>query len=396
VHFRVKAIQGLSAPVSLTIEAPSALAARDHAERAGYDVLAVRHLWPMASATFGKSRRIDIVELSEELIALIDAGLTLVEAIEILANRASIEAQRSALERVVEELRAGAQFSAALQSQRTAFPPLFVAAVRASEGTGTLTDALKRYIEYERQLEQARSRIVSASIYPALLLTIGGFVVLFLLAYVVPRFSRLYQEVSAELPWGSRVLMEFGRLVDGNAALLLGAFVALIVAGYIALRSAARNNALLHYFQRIPGIQERARVFELARLYRTLSLLLRSGVSMLPAIEQSKEVVSAPTGIALEGASAAIREGRALSHAFETKGLTTEIALRMLAVAERTGALPEMLERIAAFHERELGRWLERATRLFEPVLMTIIGLLIGIIVVLMYMPIFDLAGSIG
>lgn len=395
-QYRVKAIRPRQGAIELSIEADSPVEAGALAEKSGYAVLAVRAPWSRIVLSPTSSSRIAVVEFAEELIALLEAGLTVVDSIDALSRRSANTVQRSALNRVSEQLRTGARFATALDSCGSVFPPLFVAAIRASEGTGTLTDALARYVSYETQLEQARNRIASASVYPALLLVAGGFVMLFLLAYVVPRFSRLYREVSAELPWGSRVLMDFGQLIDGHAPFIVGGFLALVACGTVAIRRRGARAALMQLFSLAPGIRPRARLFELSRLYRTLGLLLRSGISILPALSLAKASLSPTLAARIDRATESIRGGRPLSHAFDSEELTTEVATRMLSVAERTGALSDMLERAAAFHERELTRWLERATRLFEPILMAIIGLIIGVVVVLMYMPIFDLAGSLG
>jgi len=381
--------------MELHIDAASSDAARLDAERAGFEVLGVRPARSLRLLLARRREQLDVVEFGEELIALLEAGLTLVESIDTLARRASTPAHQAALGRVVDVLRRGARLADALETSGAVLPQFFIATVRASEGTGTLTDALSRYLDYERQLEHARSRIVSAAIYPGLVLAVGALVMLFLLAFVVPRFSRLYKEVSADLPWGSRLLMELGQLIDGNTAYLVVLAVTMAATTWWWVRSAGGRHAAIHLLQRIPGLRPRIRLFELARLYRTMSLLLRSGVSMLPAIQLVRESVSPGLAAALARASGAIREGQPLSRAFDANALTTEVAARMLLVAERTGSLSDMLERIAAFHERELTRWIERATRLFEPVLMAFIGLIIGVIVILMYMPIFDLAGSL-
>ena len=146
---------------------------------------------------------------------------------------------------------------------------------------------------------------------------------------------------------------------------------------------------------RIPALSERARIYQLARLYRTLGMLLRGGIPVMQAIEMSSGLVGTKLRASLQDASARIREGMLMSRAMEEHGLTTAVALRLLRVGERTGHMGDMLERIAAFHDEELARWVDWFTRLFEPILMALIGIIIGGVVILMYMPIFELAGSI-
>jgi len=147
---------------------------------------------------------------------------------------------------------------------------------------------------------------------------------------------------------------------------------------------------------RIPALGERMRVFQLARLYRTLGMLLRGGIAIVPALEMVTGLLSVALQARLASAMRKIREGNAISQAFEADGLTTAVALRMLRVGERAGNMGEMMERAAAFHDEEMARWAEWATRLFGPLLMLLMGLVIGAIVVLMYLPIFQLAAPIG
>jgi general secretion pathway protein F len=146
---------------------------------------------------------------------------------------------------------------------------------------------------------------------------------------------------------------------------------------------------------RIPAVGERMRVFQLARLYRTLGMLLRGGIAIVPALEMVHGLLSSAMQQRLAAASVAIREGRPMSHAFEAHGLTTAVALRMLRVGERAGNMGEMMERAAIFHDEELARWADWVTKLLGPVLMLLMGLVIGAIVVLMYLPIFQLAETV-
>ena len=140
---------------------------------------------------------------------------------------------------------------------------------------------------------------------------------------------------------------------------------------------------------------QRWRIYQLARFYRTLGMLLRGGTPIVPAMGMASGLLSVALQERLGGASVAIKEGQSISQAMEGHDLTTPVALRMLRVGERTGRMGEMMERIAAFHDDETARWVELFTRLFEPILMAAIGIVIGVIVVLMYLPIFELAGAI-
>src|SRR5262249_36995712 len=161
----------------------------------------------------------------EALRVFLRPGLPRVEAIETLAEREKRSGFRALLDRVAAILRQGNKLSSALQQSPQAFPPLYVATIQASERTSDLAPSLERYVAYQAQLEAIRKRLVNASIYPVLLLTVGGLVSFFLLAYVVPRFSRIYEERNIDLPVFSKILLGWGQLVEGHGTLVMGAFV---------------------------------------------------------------------------------------------------------------------------------------------------------------------------
>jgi general secretion pathway protein F len=229
-----------------------------------------------------------------------------------------------------------------------------------------------------------------------ILLGVGGSVSFFLIAYVVPRFAEVYQGAGRNLPWLSQMMLNWGQFVTNHTALLLGGMAAaavLLVLGWRRLRS---GGGLARLLVRLPGIGERFRIYELSRLYLTLGMLAEGGITIVHAITTVQGMVSAPLRLALQAARGAIEAGLPLSGAFEANGLTTPISLRMLRVGERTGDMGPMLSQSAAFYDGEISRWIERFTRTFEPLLMAAIGLVVGAIVVLLYMPIFDLAGDMS
>jgi general secretion pathway protein F len=224
---------------------------------------------------------------------------------------------------------------------------------------------------------------------------VGGLVTLFLLGYVVPRFSHIYADIGGDLPWLSRVLMVWGGFVEKNGVALLAAVAAAVTLLVLWLRTAGARRWLARQIVRIPTVGERVRVYQLTRFFRTVGMLLAGGTPVAQALTMVSGLLHQELRARLDGAVRLIREGQSISVALHAHGLTTPVALRMLRVGERTGRMGEMMERIAAFHEEELSRWVERFTRTFEPLLMAVIGLVIGGVVVLMYFPIFELAGSL-
>lgn len=393
MRFELKAIGPGGAVEAIDFQAPDEATARQQVEGRGYTVLSVRAKRSLAASWGGGAERFPVALFSQELRVLVNAGLPLVEAIETLAQKERKEEWRGVMERLAGALREGRSFSAALEQFPQVFSPLFIATVRASEKTSDLAPSLARYVAYAQQLEAIRKRVVNASIYPALLITVGGLVSLFLLLYVVPRFAHIYEERAASLPFVSKVLLAWGQAVHANAALMIGILVGLVVLTVYAFK--AYRTQIGNALWRVPAIGERLKVYQLARFYRTIGMLLRGGMPLVSALEMGAELLHPVLRTRLAQARRAISEGRNVSQSLEAAGLTTPVALRMLAVGERGGNMGEMLEQIAAFHDEELARWVDWFTRLFEPILMALIGLVIGAIVVLMYMPIFELAGGI-
>lgn len=340
--------------------------------------------------------RFPLAHFSQELLSLLVAGLSLVEAIETLADKEQDGGAREIIQGLLSRLYEGVTLSRALESFPQAFPPLYVATARASERTGDLPEALTRFITYQTQMDQVRKKLIGASIYPVLLLTIGLLVALFLLVFVVPKFSAIYEDVGTDLPWLSVLLIKWGRFVH-EQGLQLAAVAAVVLAIVVyGVQQPAFRTWVSGQLWKIPAIGERMKIYQLARFYRTLGMLLRGGIPVVKALEMVSGLLQAHFRPRVQAAAALIREGKPISIAMQAEGLTTAVGSRMLRVGERTGHMGEMMERIGSFHDEEIARWVEWATKLIEPLLMAVIGGVIGGIIILMYMPIFQLAGSVG
>lgn len=403
MRFEIKGIRSGGGGVSaINLEAANEADAALQAQQLGYTVLTVHgrisSLFALSGLarlfTFG-GRRFHLLLFTQELLALLEAGLPLVEAVETLAEKDHRPESRKILDAITGALYEGQPLSAALQRQPAIFPPLYVATVRASERTGDLDRALGRYVAYQEQMDEIRKKIVAASVYPALLVVVGGLVTAFLMGYVVPRFSAVYEGMGQNLPFFSSLLLAWGKLLQAHA-LAIAAGIALLLALTVwAITRAGLRRWLGLWLWRLPGLGERMRIYQLARFYRTVGMLLGGGVTIVNALEMVSGLLQPVLREQLRRAAINIREGQSISQAMENHGLTTPVALRMLRVGEGTGRMGDMMERIATFYEEEMAHWVEWFTRLFEPLLMAIIGIVIGVIVVLMYLPIFELAGSI-
>lgn len=391
MQFEIRGLKGAQGVVSVSVNAIDETSALALARAQGLAVLSVRSRRAFALPSLRKT--FPLLLFAQELLALLAAGLSLVEVIETMIEKEQRPETRKLLVELRDQLFEGRSFSQTLEAHPTTFPTLFVATVRAAERTGDLPEALTRYIAYHERVDLVRKKIVSASIYPAVLITVGGLVTLFLLAYVVPRFAGIYADAGRELPLLSRLLMEWGLLLNehGTTALALGlCLIALLVVGL--MRAPALFARLA---QRLPSVGERMRVYQIARFYRTLGMLLRGGTPLVPALAMVAGLLPMQMRPSLSAATQRVREGASVSVAMDAERLTTPVALRMLRVGEKSGDMAEMMERIAVFHDEELARWIDWFTKLFEPLLMAVIGIVIGVIVVLMYLPIFELAGSL-
>lgn len=391
MRYRVKAVGADATVVETEFEADTEADARALAVARGLAVVSMRR----AGVTSARSR-FPLMLFNQELLALLRAGIALAEALSALTEKENRQAVRTILAGLRLALSEGRTLSSAMEAAPHVFPALYVAMIRAAERTSDLETALSRYIAYRRQIEELRGKLVGAAIYPVLLLLVGGLVVLFLLGYVVPRFSHIYEDVGGDLPWLSQLLLDWGRFVEAHAV-ALGLGLAAALAGLVsALRSPAMWEALGRRLWRMPMVGYRLRAYQLARFYRTLGMLLSGGIPVVSALGMVGGLLAPSLRGGLEAAIGRIREGQGFTATLTEEGLATPVARHMLSVGERAGNLGEMLTRAAEFHEEATAREVEWITRLFGPLLMLFIGCTIGLIVVLMYLPIFQLAESIG
>jgi general secretion pathway protein F len=394
MRYEVKAVMSGQGTVHLELEANSEEEARRQVLARGGMVLSVKRR--LTGLTFKSRTRFPLVHFSQELLSLLTAGLSLVECLETLVDKEQDADNREIIHDLLARLYEGVTFSQALDAYPHAFPMLYIATVRASERTGDLAEALTRFVTYQTQMDFVRKKLVGASIYPVLLLVVGLLVSLFLLVFVVPKFSAIYDDMDSDLPWLSVLLIEWGHFVQERGwEVAVFALVSVVVVGYAVSRQSFRAY-LMQLLWRIPAIGERMRVYQLARFYKTLGMLLRGGIQITQALEMVSGLLQSHFRPRIEAATKRIREGQTISSAMESEGLTTAVGNRMLRVGERTGLMGDMMERIGNFHDEEIARWVEWTTKLVEPILMAVIGTVIGGIIVLMYMPIFELAGSIN
>ena len=380
---------------SLRLEAANEKAAALAAKAQGYTVFSVATAERNTTLSWLRGERFPLMLFSQELLALLEAGLNLMEAMEALSEKEQRPQVRDTLRATLRLLNEGQPLSQAMEASPEAFPPLYVAALRASEKTGGMPEALQRYIAYQSQVEEVKKKVISASIYPVMLIIVGGLVVMFLMGFVVPRFAHIYEDMNGDMPFMSQLLLALGGFIETHGMQLLLAGVGLVVAGGYLLSLRSVRAAMMQWLWRLPTIGERMRIYQLSRFYRSLGMLLIAGIPILSALGMVSGLLAPALRERMLLASEQIRQGQAISTAMEANELSTPVALRMLRVGERSGMMGEMMGRIAAFYDEETARWVDWFTKLFEPLLMLVIGFVIGFVVLMLYMPIFDLAGSI-
>jgi general secretion pathway protein F len=259
MRFEVKAMRpAAGTAVALTLDAVDAADATALARAQGYDVLTVKSKQPWLAWSLQRRSQFPLTLFSQELLALLSAGLTVVDAVATLAEKETRPETKNTLQQIIAALYEGRTLSNAMQRFPAAFPPLYVATVRASERTGDLSEALTRYVSYQSKVDVVRRKIVSASIYPLLLLGAGALVTLFLMGYVVPRFSRIYEDLGTNLPFLSQLLLQWGKLLQAHALVVVVALVAAAAAiTYIAIRPASKS-WVMHRLWRIPAIDRKS------------------------------------------------------------------------------------------------------------------------------------------
>jgi len=390
MRVQLDVVQGRGAPEVLDLDAASLEDARREAGQRGYTVLAARGAQALQPHV---RTRFDLPVFIEQLRDLLIAGLSVIEALSTLQAGAS-SAGVAVTHSLASELRGGRRLSEALASQPV-FPPLLIALVRASELTSDLPQALGRYLEHEQRVAEVRHRIVSVAIYPVLVTAVGALVLLFLGLYVMPRFARVFDGMTGELPWSARAMVAWAHWLHGHQLVLLTAIgLALVVLVALLSAPAVRDHVLRRLLDSA-FLRDRLRTYFLARWYRATGMLVEGGIPLPQSLSLVTSLLPTALQPAALAAERAVRDGLSPAAAYAQAGMTTPVAEQLMRAGERTGDLGAVLTRIAHFHEAEVTRSLERGMRALEPVVMTLIGIGVGAVVVLMYMPIFELAATL-
>ena len=348
---------------------------------------------PAARAAF----HVDEEQFAHDLSLMLRSGLSLIEALRTLSELGAGSAAAPVRE-LLQLLQRGESLSRAMQATGAFGVPL-LACAKASELTGDLGDSLQRFAANAARIRVLRSRLVSACVYPALLIGVTFVVVLFLLVYVVPRFALVLDNAAQDIAPLSRALIHLGKAMhEVQLPIWLTLAAAVAALAWMLWRQARAGQLagwVLQQTVRLPWMRPYVRSFGLSQLARSGAMLIRSGVPALKALAMCRELVAPSDQPRLDRALAAASTGTPLAQSLHDAGLLDTLAWRVLRVAEETGQLHAALDRVADVHDALLERGLERLGRLIEPILMLTIGVVVGGIVVLMYVPIFQMASSI-
>jgi type IV pilus assembly protein PilC len=330
---------------------------------------------------------------NQEFMALVRAGLTIPEALQLAANRPDNPGLGRILQRVLEDVRGGVILSEACARHREVFDALYVSALKTGEKTGDLSNVLARYQDYLRHRVALRKKISQALAYPTFLLIALAVILAVLFAFVMPRFVAMYADFGARLPWATQVLID---LVE-HMPLIAPAVAVLAVGVWFGWRSWTATDsgrmAVDRLKEGIPYIGSINRIAGVAQLARSLSTLLAGGTPLVEAMRTAQEsVTNRAYGARLTRATQQVVEGGSLTQALKAENLMPDTALKMVEVGEASGKLDGMLAEVAQFYEETLDHRLARVMTLIEPLLMLLMGVLVGGTIIAMYLPIFNMA----
>ncbi len=338
-----------------------------------------------------------LVQFTQQLATLLGAGQPLDRALSILLELPEDERTRRVITDIRDIVRGGAPLSTALERQHGLFSRLYINMVRAGEAGGSLHDTLQRLSDYLERSAELKGRVINALIYPAILLAVVGGALLFLLGYVVPQFALMYESLDVALPWFTQWVLTAGLVVREGWVIMIvvPAVIALVVER--RLRQPAARLAVDGWLLQRKGIGPLLGKLETARLARTLGTLLRNGVPLLSGLGIARNVLSNRALAAdVDAASDEVKNGNGLSASLSRGKRFPRLALQMIQVGEESGALDTMLLKTADTFEQESARAIDRLLSALVPVITLVLASVVGLVIVAVLVPLYDLTNAIG
>ncbi len=332
----------------------------------------------------------DFLILNQQFNTLIKAGLPILRALDLLADRASSPKLRPVISQVRDRVREGKSLSEAV-AEAGVFSKVYSTAILAGEKSGNLPGVLDYYIAYQRVSTGVRKKILATLVYPILLISVAIIIVTYLVTAVIPKFALLYKDLNVDLPAPTRLLIAL--TVDYRFA-FLGAVALLAVAAagvFLWSRSEEGGPAFDRFKFRLPIVGDTLLKFQVAQFSRTLATLLTGGTPLVAGLQTATDAVTSKLlRSTVAEATQRVREGESLHAALASKNIVPEMALDMIEVGESSGALSPMLTSVAEFYEEEVSLRLSALVSIIEPVLLIFMGLLVAFILISLYLPIFS------
>ncbi len=395
--------EGLSDEIR-TVEAPTRFAVYEQIQKEGGVVVKLQEgvgiftLPSWLTITIGSGvRRIEVIRMARNLSAMLSAGLSLSRALSVIERQSGNRYLKAIATGLSDAIKTGSSFHAALAAYPKVFPALFVAMARAGEESGSLTDALTVVSVQMEHSEELIRKIKGAMIYPAIVITAIIIVGILMLIYVVPTLTVTFSQLGVELPLTTQIIVSVSDFMVANVAVVMLGLIVVIAGGIAFIRSSLGGRILLAVALRLPVVNEIVRETYTARAARTLSSLLAAGVPVLNALAITKEVVGDNVFAEVIGeAEEHVKKGELLSASFsEHTRLYPILMSDMLAVGEETGKVSDMLKQVAEFYEDDVGEQTKNFSTIIEPVLVLLIGAVVGVFAVSMIGPIYSLSSAI-
>jgi type IV pilus assembly protein PilC len=371
-------------------------------EEKGLFVLSLqrRGALPGLSLRAGRRRRVgrqEFLVFNQELATLLKAGMPLVQSLDILRSRVSNQTFKAVLDGVYEKVKAGTSLSDAFGEHGDMFPAVYSASLMAGERSGNLDAVIRRYVAYEKVIGAVKRRTISALIYPAILVTMMIGLIGIIVLKVVPAFSEFYANFGRQLPLSTRIIVAVSEFVVGNIWLILFGAVAAVVAILGWLKQPGQRERLDRVMLQVPWVGTTVRKFGTAQLARTLATLLGGGIPLVNALEIGvRAMTNRFLARELDDVRHRVQEGQSFAGALLARKVFPDVAVKMVEVGESTGALQEMLNSLAEFYDEEIDTEVSRFITLVEPVLLVVMGVVIALVVLALYMPLFELSSVVG
>jgi type IV pilus assembly protein PilC len=334
---------------------------------------------------------------NQELATLLKAGMPLTQSLEILRQRVSNPTFRAVLDGVYEKVVSGTALSDAFGAHADLFPAVYSASLLAGERSGSLEGVIRRYVAYEKLVGAVRRRTISALIYPAILVTMMVVLVAIILLKAVPAFADFYGTFDRPLPLSTRLIMAVSGAAVANFWIIIIAAITVVVVAMIWSRQPTQRVRLDRMLLEIPWAGATTRKFFTAQTARMLSTLLGGGIPLVNALDISvRSLSNRHMATGLDEVRRRVQEGQGFGAALRARDVFPDVAMKMVEVGESTGALQDMLDSLAEFYDEEIETEVERVTRLIEPVLLVVMGIIIAGVVLALYMPLFDLSSVVG